>query len=448
MIFSTRKRFFISLILISFIIPFLLTGQLGTRVSGTGNDKKKLGKIISVNFAGAPLASVIKVLADKLGRNIVLAKGVKGLISISLRRLPARRILDIILKTNNLAMVNDGGVWVIVKSRTRYTHKFGVGKPITRVVAIANVSAAIVFQRLKRIYISGKAKTASKFTFFIGEEKIILDRALNSIILHGRKEKIRKIEKSIRVVDVKTADVRIDVKIVEITLEDSFKFGFDWSALGDVSFISKFPASIGDGYNNGSISFSKTFTGGSLKRFSISGVLQAISQKSDIKIVSSPTIVVANLQSARIHIGSSVPYTKVTTTKDGDKLSDYNYQKVGIKLDVMPRIYKNYINLKIKPEISSAKDVSEPGQAPIVDTTQAETIISLKNGETVIIGGLIQNRKSKLISKIPLLGSLPLIGKLFSSEEEVTTKKELAIFITPRIIRNDTSAIREKKKRK
>ena len=443
------KRVAAAVLLVFFV--FSVNGQFGTKIGQVDMDavaKKKKSLPISVAFSGTPVRTVMKVLSEKIKMNIIVSRGVKARISITLRNLSPERILALILKTHDLSIVRDGDVYVVVKSNTKYGNKLRSDKIASRVIRIRNCPAEAVFVRMRRIYLKGRPKQATKSSFYIGEERVILDLNLNSIILHGRRKQLSRLAAVVRKLDLKVSDVLIKVKIVEISLENNFKFGINWSTVGDVSVSQIMSPTIGSTDNQISLNFTKIFTGGPLKKLGLTGILRAISQDNDVKIISSPSIVCANRNSARIHIGSSVPYTKVTTTKDGDKLTDYNYQKVGIKLNVLPKIFKSYVTLKIRPEISSAKDVSEPGQAPIVDTTMAETIVTLKNGETVIIGGLIQTRKSKIINRVPLLGHIPILGKLFSSTEKVDSKKELVIFITPIVIGHDNSVLKPKKKTK
>jgi len=149
--------------------------------------------------------------------------------------------------------------------------------------------------------------------------------------------------------------------------------------------------------------------------------------------------VVIDNEKANILIGSSEPYAVATTDPITHLLvQDIKYVDVGIKLDVTPQIGEdNYVTIKIHPEVSTARRVPEVDNVVAKDTTQADTTMMIKDGETIILGGLISNSKTATINKIPILGDIPLLGLIFQNKSYEDKKKEVIVFITPHILSNE-----------
>jgi type II secretory pathway component GspD/PulD (secretin) len=150
---------------------------------------------------------------------------------------------------------------------------------------------------------------------------------------------------------------------------------------------------------------------------------------------------------ARILVGSSKPYVTTTTTAPSSGpvtvSEEVKFIDVGVKLVVTPVIHKDgYITMKIRPEVSSAATSLKTGQnnlIPIVDTSEVETTVRVKDGVTIMIGGLIKEEKSRGDFKVPVLGDIPLVGSAFKSQSRGKEQSEIVIFLTPRIISGDVS---------
>jgi type II secretory pathway component GspD/PulD (secretin) len=167
--------------------------------------------------------------------------------------------------------------------------------------------------------------------------------------------------------------------------------------------------------------------------------LEALKSDANTEVLSSPRIVVIDGEAANILVGSSEPYA-VATTDPVTKLlvQDIKYVDVGIKLEVTPQIGEdNYVTMKIHPEVSTARRVAEVDNVVAKDTTQADTTMMVKDGETIILGGLIKNDKKSTINKVPLIGDIPIIGLLFQNKSYQDVKKEVLVFITPHILTSD-----------
>jgi general secretion pathway protein D len=144
-----------------------------------------------------------------------------------------------------------------------------------------------------------------------------------------------------------------------------------------------------------------------------------------------------------MYVGQRVPYLRSSNiTNDGRIVNTYDFQNVGVTLQVFPRITESgYIGLDVNQTSSEVMANAAAGAPPTISTREAQTSVMVKHGETVVIGGIIRENKTDQIKKIPILGDIPLIGALFRRTETTTAKSELLVFITPYIIRNDTDAV-------
>ena len=162
-------------------------------------------------------------------------------------------------------------------------------------------------------------------------------------------------------------------------------------------------------------------------------------------ILSSPSITTVNNKEAKILVGSTQPYVTTTTTTPSSgpttTAESVNFIEVGVKLYVTPTIHNDdFITMKIKPEVSSVTSslkTSDNNEIPIVESSEAETTVLVKDRVTIVIGGLIKEEKVKNTEKVPILGDIPFFGNAFRNESDKVTKTEIVIFLTPRIISGD-----------
>jgi hypothetical protein len=243
----------------------------------------------------------------------------------------------------------------------------------------------------------------------------------------------------------------IDANIIQVTLSDKYSYGIDWAdvaALGDVRLTSD--ASLSAGLT-GTIPNTLTIatTGGNY-----STVVSLLKTFGETNVLSRPRITVADNEEARILVGSKEVYvtSDVTTTSGGTYHTTDHVQfvDVGVRLLVTPEINKaGYIKLKVKPEVSNTDstktvelknpDGSTRTIVPYVTTSEAETTVVVKDNTTLIIGGLMKDTVVDHKEKVPFLGDIPIMGKLFSSNGKSKEKTELVIFLTPHILEGDVT---------
>ena len=276
---------------------------------------------------------------------------------------------------------------------------------------------------------------------------IEFDARSNTLVVMDIPPKIDEIGEMIFALDKDDKEVFIDAKIVQISLGDHYQMGINWEQIMPnaghtvVNLQSSFTIP-GTSITSGA----GTATIGTLNRDNYNVVLQALDTFGKSRTLSSPRLSVVNNQEASILIGSNTPYTTstgVTNSATTTTSETVSFVDTGVKLHVTPTIHDDgYITLKIKPEISDIGsyfvDKSNNGNViPIVDTSEVQTTVRVKDGVTIIIGGLMKDQVSNAKNKLPILGDLPFIGKAFSNEDRNMQKTEIVIFLTPHIINGD-----------
>ena len=307
------------------------------------------------------------------------------------------------------------------------------------------------------------------------------DERANQVIVKAFPERMKEIEMLILALDKKTKEVLINAKILKINLGDDVKTGVKWEGLFDVSekngmtYVGSYPFSgvqastdawrsrrdvlsdvgyVGSYPSSGtttSQSAGKSILGLDMMHIGVIGandfdvMVEYLKTTSNAKILSNPKIAVTNKQEARIHVGERQAYVTTTTTT-GQSTStiseDVNFIDIGIQMSVTPIINDDgFVTLTLKTEISSVIDIlitPTENRIPIVDTSLAETTVLIKQGKTVVIGGLRREENSELIRRIPILSKIPILGKLFQRDETSKGTTELIIMITPTVISGDS----------
>jgi general secretion pathway protein D len=177
-------------------------------------------------------------------------------------------------------------------------------------------------------------------------------------------------------------------------------------------------------------------------------LIEALETVGHTEILSSPRIMATNNQEAKILVGSTEPYVTTTTTTPSagptTTAESVSFIDVGVKLFVTPTIHKDgFVTMKIKPEVSSVVRNVTTGNnntIPVVETSEAETTVMAKDHVTIVLGGLIKEEKIKTVKKVPLLGSIPVLGMAFQSKSDFVRKTEIVLFLTPKIISGDVEA--------
>ena len=442
----------------------------------------------------------LKLLASKSGLNIIAGKSITGRVTIFLQNVDVHDALTIILKANDLAYVENRGV-VQILTGAEYEqangHKFGVemesaivplhsakasdvvavlsqvksqtGKIIADdksnsiiIEDVPNKKLTEIMKYIRQIDIPLQTKVfnvsyakADELAKTIGPMltkdvgSVQFDARSNTLVIMDIPPKIQEIGTMIAALDKNDKEVFIEAKIVQITLGDQYQMGINWGKIlpnmghTTLKLSSVFPIPGGLTTDVGTASI------GTLNSANYDIVLQALDTFGKSRTLSDPRLAVINNQEASILIGTTIPYTtsSLTTPATGPTTSteSVSFIDTGVKLHVTPTIHDDgFITMKIKPEISNEETkpftASNGTVIPIVDTSEVQTTVRIKDGVTIIIGGLMTDQLINNKTKIPILGDLPFIGKAFKNENRNMQKTEIVIFLTPHIINGDVHA--------
>ncbi|MFP4104932.1 MAG: secretin N-terminal domain-containing protein [Phycisphaerae bacterium] len=277
------------------------------------------------------------------------------------------------------------------------------------------------------------------------EVAVVAEPVGNTLLISASPRYFQTIERMMLQLDKAPPQVLIRVLLAEIALDDTTDLGLDWNyttTSGDktVETGTNFGVNATASSNGG---FSMSVTGGDLNLF-----LHALQSQGRLEVLSRPQILAIDNKESRINIGQRVPFIRESRVTDqGTTLNTIQYEPIGINLTVTPRINDDgFVKMDVAPEISSLSEsnvqVSENVNAVVINSRSAETTVNVKDGQTIVIGGLITTRDEDRESKVPVLGDLYLIGNLFRQTRRIKERTELLIILTPEIIRTPEDARR------
>jgi len=283
-------------------------------------------------------------------------------------------------------------------------------------------------------------QSAARQSSLAGSVTIVPDELTNSLLIRASSRDYDVIKDAVDQLDIRPLQVLIEVLIVEARQDRSFSFGADL-------FVPQQSLDKGNATAGG-----ETVGGGlgdlvirlmSLGRANIDATLRAAASRGDVEIVSRPVLLASNNQEARFLVGSQRPFVQVsrslpTDTPTRDQV--IQYRDVGTKLTVRPTINQDgYVSLLIQQEINQATSEVQ-FDAPVISTREAVTQLLVRNGQTIVIGGLRDQQKDVSRGGVPILSGIPLIGGLFGRVDRKTNRTELYLFLTPRILKTDADA--------
>ena len=280
----------------------------------------------------------------------------------------------------------------------------------------------------------------------IGSTTVVPDPPTNSLMIRTAPPNFPLLQETIQALDLKPAQVLFEVTVAEITLGKAQEYGIDWSVVSGNATVR-----LGNPILPDTTASLKDFVIRvvTLDRANVRAVLRALASNSNVRVLSTPEILAVNNREARIVVGSRVPF--VASTRLGDFAIDRSvqYEDVGTTLTIIPTINQDdYVSVQILQEVNTLTNqvIAAALDAPVISTREASTRAIIRDGQTVVIGGLIGDSKDTFESGIPFLKDIPLLGYLFKSRRDVVSRTELAIFVTPYIVRTDADAdvIRER----
>jgi len=266
-----------------------------------------------------------------------------------------------------------------------------------------------------------------------GDGKVGVDNRLNGIVITDTPASLKRIRRAIDKLDIRASQVMIEALIVNVKLTDQLKLGVDWTKLGTAQNYLSQGLSITSSTNPfGKVTVSTTYDD-----WNIQGLMDFVETNKDVRILANPKVLVLNNHTAMIKTVKEIPYKELSQTSGGGNIGTTAFKEAGVTLQVTPQITDDgYIVMTIKPEQSAHIDtftLADNSEVPVIETRKADTTLRVKNGQTIIIGGLRERQPSIQESKVPVLGNVPIVGALFRKVNNELIESELGIFITPHI---------------
>lgn len=405
--------------------------------SETPEIAKKNG-LVSIDFRDADIKNVLKVLAYNSGVNIVAGPEVTGLVTIQLKDVPWQKALDVVLSTYGYAYERKGDIISVttvenLKKRREDALVLAEQEPlVTETFTLNFGKASEIIGSIE------KMKTP--------RGSINFDQRTNTLIVTDIQGNLDLMEDVVRALDAVTPQVVIEVKVVETTLTNTENLGIDWTVKGTAQgakspTVFPFKAGASSDFLSGAFPApaATDFSYGTLNATTLTAVLELLKIRSNTNILSNPKIVTLDNQMARIVVGSQYPIPTYTYNEQQAKLqvSGWQYKDIGIIFEVTPHVNNaGFVTIDLQPKITAILDfvTVENTQLPRLSTEEATTKVMIKDGDTLVIAGLIKDQVTDTKKRVPILGDIPFLGEAFRKSEVKKDKTELMIFLTPHII--------------
>jgi general secretion pathway protein D len=267
---------------------------------------------------------------------------------------------------------------------------------------------------------------------------VVADSPTNTILLTGPPETFQTLEQLIEQLDRRVPQVYIEVLIADVTLGDTDRLGVEWSLI-DKNLLGHGSASGTAGTAWEGLAAAATGLSYSLISNSIQGFMRTLETRSDVEILSSPNIIASDNTPATISIGESIPYQESTRETTGGSIQQtVAFIDVSNTLEVTPHVnQRERISLEVSQTVDALISFDEKLLAPRIAKREANTTVEVRDGQTIIIGGIIAEQKSVTIQGVPILRKIPILGRLFEDKKRENSRSELLVFLTPHIIMDD-----------
>ena len=394
-----------------------------------------LDRPISLDADDASLPAVLKILAEKGDLNIVTGPGVSaGKITIHLKDVPVEQAVNLVVRAAGLAYERIGNS-ILVADAKALRDETGLS---SYTLTLQYADASEVATALKGL-----------------SDNIQVDRGGNRLIVVTSPRVIADMQTIVQQLDQPARQVMLEARVIEVSTDGLKKLGIDWDLLNRQGFT--FVEGATDATFGGTLDEPGGLTDAPIvngtpgtndvwklrnfnrvpKAFRV--FLDALVQDGNARVLASPKLVTLNGKEASMLSGTRIPYQTgqtVFATGAAAPTTTVQHEEVGIKLSITPLINADgYITVRIRPEVSSITGFrGTAADLPVVATRQAETTVRLKDGNTVLIGGLLSEEETTNVTRVPLLGDLPLLGRLFQHSKTTKAKRDLVIEVTPRLL--------------
>ncbi|EMS6160474.1 type IV pilus secretin PilQ [Neisseria gonorrhoeae] len=434
---------------------------------GVNNAPKTFtGRKISLDFQDVEIRTILQILAKESGMNIVASDSVNGKMTLSLKDVPWDQALDLVMQARNLDMRQQGNI-VNIAPRDELLAKdkafLQAEKDIADLGALYSQNFQLKYKNVEEfrsiLRLDNADTTGNRNTLVSGRGSVLIDPATNTLIVTDTRSVIEKFRKLIDELDVPAQQVMIEARIVEAADGFSRDLGVKFGATGRKKLKNETSA-FGWGVNSGfggdgkwetqtkinlpvaaaanSISLVSAISSGALNL-----ELSASESLSKTKTLANPRVLTQNRKEAKIESGYEIPFT-VTTASGGGNSTNTELKKAVLGLTVTPNITPDgqiIMTVKINKD-SPAQCASGRNTILCISTKSLNTQAMIENGGTLIVGGIYEENNGNTLTKVPLLGDIPVIGNLFKTRGKKTDRRELLIFITPRIIDTAGNSLR------
>ncbi|WP_432821062.1 secretin N-terminal domain-containing protein [Trichloromonas sp.] len=385
---------------------------------------------ITLTFKSAKTKEVFNILSQLSGINFIFDEDMKEQsVTLALEKASFAQAMELLLRLNDLGKKVLNSKTIIIYSNTKEKNK-QYEDHIIQTFYLSNIDAK---------------KAVNLLRTMLQLRKVYVHEELNALVVRDKPEVIKLAQQILESADRGDSEVVFDLELVEVNHTDALTIGPK---------LSPYQASLGFAKTSDTTIVSGALSSGTTE---VASLVQSLNNlqtfytvptvtfdllktQSDAEVLSNPKIRVKNKEKAKVHIGSREPV--ITVTINGDQTSEsVQYVDVGVKLDVEPMVHlDNTVDTKLSLEVSTVSNrekSTETGTTVLtLSTTNAQTVLSLKDGEQTIIGGLIRDDSTKGKNTIPFLGDIPLLGKLFTSHSNNKSKREILLSITPHIVKS------------
>jgi hypothetical protein len=366
---------------------------------------------ITLEFRSTELADVLSALARVCNINIVTDASVKGQVTVRLVDLTCDEALRFILEANNLGFRRIGRNLIIMAldklapppeapESVTYPIGFGVAKDV----------AAAVKEAVPGIRVTSEARS-------------------NVMVVVGTAAQHEEVRKILAGLDILLPQVMIEARVVDISAAVLQSLGLNWglTAIPVFSIVGTFPNQIVVGVGNFGTTTGTTTTPG------INAALDALVTDKKARVISAPRVAVIDGNEARVDLGEEVPIPSI----DASGRLTFTFKPIGVILHIVPKINRDgLITTKVEPEVSSVIEflTTSSGPVPRVATRKASTTVTVRSGESIVIGGLISTQERRTVIKVPLLGDIPILGALFRTTTTDRESSEVIFVVTPQLL--------------
>ncbi|USE67926.1 type IV pilus secretin PilQ [Pseudoalteromonas maricaloris] len=419
-----------------------------------GDKKEYKGQPITLNFQDIPIRSVLQIIADTNNFNLVTSDTVSGNITLRLDGVPWDQALDVVLRVKGLDKRMDGSILMVAPSEelaAREAKELQARQQVEELEPLYSEYIQLNYAKAEEFADLLKTDINSIISH---RGSVSVDKRTNTLLIKDTSRSIESVRRMVETLDVPVKQVRIESRMV--TVDDTVQedLGVRWG----------FSDQQGSDAISGTLDGANALSNGNIPslenrlnvNLGVKGVpagsigmhiakladgtlidleLSALEQENKGEIIATPSITTANQKKARIEQGTEIPYVEASSSG----ATTVSFKKAVLSLEVTPQITpdnKIILDLVITQDTKGDTVQTPNGPATAINTQQIQTQVLVENGQTIVLGGIYQQEVKTAVSKIPILGDIPYLGLLFKNSRDINEKRELLIFVTPKIIQD------------